>query len=589
MPFKPPPWVPELQIDPPDTISIADFMLDEKYGRRAFTESRAPFICGISGKAPSAFAVKEQVELLARGLAKELGWQPNEGKEFDKVAGIFSLNTIDYLPLTWAVHRLGGIVTPANAQYSSSDLAHQLKDSGSRCLFTCWPLLQTAIKAAKDAGIARNRIYLLELPDAPPIGAQNLEFGSVTELRMLGKQEPSIDALRWTKGEGKRRAAFICYSSGTSGLPKGVIISHHNVITNTMQVCTFENPSRQRSSERLAQKPYMENVLGLLPLSHIYGLVMIAHCSVWRGDGVVILPKFEFKECLQAIQDHAINTLFLVPPIVILMTKRQDLLRQYDLSSVQTIFTGAAPLGQETAEKLWKVFPKWLIRQAYGLTETCVVVSSSADFDIWLGSSGSLITGVEGRLVTLENKEITEHDQKGELWVKSPSLVLGYLGNDAADKETFVTDGNGDRWLRTGDEAMIKKAPSGHDHLFIVDRIKELIKVKGFQVAPAELEAHLLLNPHVTDCAVIPVPDDGAGEVPKAYVVKSHALGLHKSNAAIKEEIIKHVQQHKSRYKWLEGGVEFVEAIPKTSSGKVLRRLLRDKEKQERMKKGARL
>ncbi|KAH8647522.1 hypothetical protein BGZ61DRAFT_541031 [Ilyonectria robusta] len=378
MPFKPPPWVPELQIDPPDTISIADFMLDEKYGRRAFTESRAPFICGISGKAPSAFAVKEQVELLARGLAKELGWQPNEGKEFDKVAGIFSLNTIDYLPLTWAVHRLGGIVTPANAQYSSSDLAHQLKDSGSRCLFTCWPLLQTAIKAAKDAG----------------------------------KQEPSIDALRWNKGEGKRRAAFICYSSGTSGLPKGVIISHHNVITNTMQVCTFENPSRERSSERLAQKPYMENVLGLLPLSHIYGLVMIAHCSVWRGDGVVILPKFEFKECLQAIQDHAINTLFLVPPIVILMTKRQDLLRQYDLSSVHTIFTGAAPLGQETAEELWKVFPKWLIRQAYGLTETCVVVSSSADFDIWLGSSGSLITGVEGRLVTLENKEIREHDQK---------------------------------------------------------------------------------------------------------------------------------------------------------------------------------
>lgn len=126
---------------------------------------------------------------------------------------------IDYLPLTWAVHRLGGIVTPANAQYSSSDLAHQLKDSGSRCLFTCWPLLQTAIKAAKDAGIARNRIYLLELPDAPPIGAQNLEFGSVTELMMLGKQEPSIDALRWNKGEGKRRAAFISYSSGTSGLP----------------------------------------------------------------------------------------------------------------------------------------------------------------------------------------------------------------------------------------------------------------------------------------------------------------------------------------------------------------------------------
>lgn len=396
--------------------------------------------------------------------------------------------------MAWAIHRLGGAVTPANAQYSASDLAHQLKDSGAGCVFTCLPLLDTAIKAAKDAGIAKDKIYLLELPGEMPIGAKNPEFKRTSQLMELGKGGPGLNALEWRRGEGKKRAAFICYSSGTSGIPvgafriqtgfganstkKGVIISHHNVIANTIQVCTFEKTPREQSQTRLGGKPYTENVLGVLPLSHIYGLVLIAHCSTWRGDGVVILPKFDFKHCLQAIQDHKINTLFLVPPIIILMTKGQQILRQYDLSSVRTIFTGAAPLGQETTEALWKIFPTWLIRQAYGLTETCVVVSSSAAFDIWLGSSGSLIPGVEGRLVTLEGKEVTELDQRGELWVKSPSLVLGYLNNDKANRETFVLDGNGDRWMRTGDEAIFKRAPSGHEHLFIVDRIKELIKVK---------------------------------------------------------------------------------------------------------------
>jgi acyl-CoA synthetase (AMP-forming)/AMP-acid ligase II len=190
--------------------------------------------------------------------------------------------------------------------------------------------------------------------------------------------------------------------------------------------------------------------------------------------------------------------------------------------------------------------------------------------------------------VSADGKEITGYDEPGELLVKGPAVVLGYLNNDKANRETFITDANGDRWLCTGDEAVIRKSPAGNEHVFIVDRIKELIKVKGLQVAPAELEAHLLTCPLVADCAVIPVPDEHAGEVPKAFVVKSPTAGTD-SEWMHKREIEKHVEQHKSRHKWLKGGVEFISVVPKSPSGKILRRLLRDQERENRRKAGAKL
>lgn len=203
------------------------------------------------------------------------------------------------------------------------------------------------------------------------------------------------------------------------------------------------------------------------------------------------------------------------------MAKNKSALDKYDLSSVKSIFTGAAPLGKETAEELQSQYPSWKIRQGYGLTETCTVVCSSTSNDIWFGSSGSLLPGFEAKVVTMEGQEVTGYDQPGELWAKGPSVVLGYLNNDTATKETFV-----DGYMRTGDEVVIRKSPGGNEHIFVVDRIKELIKVKGLQVAPAELEAHLLTHPAVADCTVIPVPDDAAGEVPKAFVVKSAKAGM---------------------------------------------------------------
>lgn len=584
MSFLPPSWVPKLPFDPPDSIPICDFILDENYGRHPLGYSFAPFTCGLTGKSYSSLEVKERVDFLARGLAKELGFHPNKGSEWDKVIAVFSVNTLDTLPLAWAAHRLGGIQTPANAAYSAAELEYQLKNSGAKALFTCVPLLATAREAAKKSGIPDNRIYILEVPEK--FGGKNTSgLKTVDDFVREGSKLDRLEPLNWKSGDGAKKSAFLCYSSGTSGLPKGVMISHRNVIANTLQIATYDKPYRDTLINDVRnQSDYTENVLGLLPMSHIYGLVVICHASVYRGDGVIVLPKFDFTTTLQSIQDYKINTLFLVPPIIILMTKNAKELAKYDLSSVASIFTGAAPLGQETAEDLQKIFPSWKIRQGYGLTETCTVVSSSSPADIWFGSSGSLLPGVECKIVTIEGAEITGYDQPGELLVKSPSVVLGYLNNDKANKETFQ-----DGYMRTGDEAVFKKGPSGHEHLFIVDRIKELIKVQGHQVAPAELEAHLLTHPAVNDCAVIQIPNEKTGEVPKAFVVKSPSVGLEENDRILAREIQKHVEQHKARYKWISGGIEFVDEIPKSPSGKILRRLLRDKEKEKRRQAGSKL
>lgn len=585
MPFYPPSWVPKLPFDPPDSISIHDFILDENYGRHPLGYSRPIFTCGITGKSYSALEVKERVDYLARGLAKELGWQPNKGSEWDKVIGVFSLNTLDTCPLAWATHRLGGIQTPANAAYSAAELEYQLKNSGAKCLFTCIPLLETAKLAAKKCGIPDNRIYILEVPKELT-GGKGTPAGmkTVDDFIREGTKLDRLEPLNLAQGEGAKRTAFLCYSSGTSGLPKGVMISHRNVIANSMQIRAYDAECRRKKLPLGTQSDYTENGLGLLPMSHIYSLIVICHVSAYRGDGVIVLPKFEFAQMLGCIQKFKINALYLVPPIIILLTKDKAIRSKYDLSSVWTIFTGAAPLGKETADDLQNIFPDWKIRQGYGLTETCTVVSSTSPDDIWFGSSGSLLPGVECKIVTIEGNEVTGYDQPGELLVKSPSVVLGYLNNDKANKETFQ-----DGYMRTGDEAVVRKAPSGHEHVFIVDRIKELIKVKGHQVAPAELEAHLLTHPAVNDCAVIQIPDERSGEVPKAFVVKSPSVGIEENDRVLARQIQKHVEEHKAKYKWITGGIEFIDVIPKSPSGKILRRMLRDQEKEKRRQTGSKL
>ena len=470
MPFLPPKWVPQCP-EIPDTVSIPDFMFNEEHGRAPYSTSRDAYVCGITGRKISALQQKDSYTYIAKALAKELGWKVNQGSEFDKVCGVFALNTIDVMTVNWAIHRLNGISSPASAAYSADELRHQLVNADAKALFTVLPLLDIALAGAKKAGIDRSKVFLLPMPGDDE-SKYPKDIKTFAQLLEVGKKLPELDPLKWEKGQGARQTAFLCYSSGTSGLPKGVMISHRNVIANTLQIKTYDSVNREKQG-----KDYYEAALGLLPQSHIYGLIVICHASTYLGDNVIVLPKFEINSYLNSIQKYHVNTLYIVPPIIINMVKQNDLCAKYDLSSVKSIFTGAAPLGPETAEAMAKQYPSWRIRQGYGLTETCTVVSSSRPDDIWFGSSGSLLPGYKARVITIEGNEITGYDQPGELLVSSPSVTLGYLKNEKATQETFVDLDDG-RYMRTGDEVVFKKAPSGNEHIWIVDRIKELIKVK---------------------------------------------------------------------------------------------------------------
>ncbi|KLO84718.1 Uncharacterized protein LW93_4998 [Fusarium fujikuroi] len=588
MVFTPPSWVPKLPIDPPDSISLHEFMTSEAYGRLPIAKSRNPFTCGITGRTYSVVEAHQRADFLARALAKRLDFSPNEGVEWDKVISIFSVNTIDNFAVTQAVHRLNGIITPASAAHTASDLEHQLRSSGVKALFTCASRLDIAIKAAKAVGIPQDRIFIL----ATPGDNSKLPFTTFDDLVKEGATLPELEPLKWVKGQGARQVAFLCYSSGTSGLPKAVMISHRNIIANVLQLTTYESVSRQKDGIET------QACLGALPFSHIYGLLIISFASTFRGDEVVVLPEFDLEKALVAVQKYKIAHMFVVPPIIIRIIHNKALCSKYDLSSVRWLYTGAAPLGSEVVEEVKRQYPKWRVGQGYGiplksqlyswimltwvgLTETCTVVCTTSEDDIDIGSSGSLVPSTKAMIINIETgEEITEYNKPGELLVQTPSLVLGYMNNERATSETFIWRKDG-RWIRTGDEVLIRLAPSGNEHLVVVDRLKELIKVNGHQVAPAELEAHLLSHPYVSDCAVIQTPNDKAGEVPKAYIVKSDACGG-QSDDVVARAICKHVEDHKQRYKWLGGGVEFIETIPKSPSGKILRRLLRDKEKEAR-------
>ncbi|RFU81126.1 amp-binding enzyme [Trichoderma arundinaceum] len=576
MVFTPPPYIPQLP-DPPDSITVEQFIQNEHHGRYPLAKSRNPYTCGITGKTYSAAEVAERTDYLARAIGKRLGFNPHEETEWERVVAIYSVNAIDYLPFTHAIHRLSGIVTPASAAYSVQELEHQLRTSGSKAVFTCAPLLDNALKAAAAVGIPKDRIFILHVA-----GFDNpASYVTIDDLVAEGKSLPPLQPLHWVKGQGARQTAYLCYSSGTSGMPKAVMVSHRNVIANVLQLFHFDGISRKQLGIET------QVALGVLPFSHIYALVLVSTLGQYRGDETVVLSKYNFHELLDAVQRFKIEQLFVVPPMLIQIIGNPDKVAKYNLDSVRFVYCGAAPLGPEVVEALTKMFPKWRVGQGYGMTECSPTITSTNELDVLFGSSGSLLPGKKAKIIDLEGKEVTEYDTPGELLVQSPAVVLGYLNNEKANAETFVHHDDG-RWLRTGDEVIVRKSSQGHEHFLVVDRIKELIKTKGHQVAPAELEAHLLSHPYVSDCAIIPVPDSYAGEVPKAFVTKS-ADGAGKSDEDIQAAIHKHVQEHKAKHKWLAGGIEFIDAIPKSPSGKILRRLLRDKEKKTRQANGAKL
>lgn len=340
-----------------------------------------------------------------------------------------------------------------NPAYTTEEVKHQLTVTSAICLFTCKALLPVAEPACREASI---KIIVID-GEAP-------NCISISEIYKLGVSVPDLPILRLKPGENKQRLAFLCFSSGTTGKPKGVMISHYNVIANTMQNACFYGKSQQSAT-----------ALGLLPFYHIYGLIVILHTEIYIGSTVVLMPSFDLEKFLAATVKYKISKMFLVPPLVVRLTKDPTVAKRgKPLSSVTEAFCGAAPLAPQLMEDLRKIMaPQGIFRQGYGMTETCTTSVITHTSDQWDGSVGSIVPDCVLKLMTPDGKEVTEYNTPGELWVKGPSVTLGYYQNKKATDECYVPDPeDGRMWLITGDEAVVRKSPGGVEHVFIVDRLK---------------------------------------------------------------------------------------------------------------------
>jgi acyl-CoA synthetase (AMP-forming)/AMP-acid ligase II len=449
----------------------------------------------------------------------------------DKLA-IIGPNSPEYPIAVYGTQLAGGTVTTLNPLYTESEIEHQLHDAHARFLIASPDLLGKAIPAAKNAHV--EKVFTFGGSDS----AESFE----ALMRSTQTHTPvAIDPANDT--------AAMLYSSGTTGLPKGVELTHRNLVAALTQCEGLFGPGAKRS-------------LLTLPIFHIFGFHAITNFDLSRRGTVVMMPRFDMEQFLETIQRLRIQRICIVPPIVLGLVK-SPLVDKYDLSSLELVFSGAAPLDIELAAACEKRL-RCRVRQGYGMTETSPpICGHPLDTDmVKHGSVGVLVPNTEAKLFDPATGEEAKNGEPGELWMRGPQVMKGYYNNPASTSDTIMEGG----WLRTGDIA--RQDEDGW--LFIVDRAKELIKFKGLQVAPAELEAVLLTHPLIADAAVIGVPDEEAGEIPKAFVVAKGELSA--------EQVMTYIAERVSPYKKIRK-VEFLDAIPKSASGKILRRVLKDRDR----------
>jgi len=507
---------PHPEIDIPN-MSLTEFVL----GRSDEFGDRPAFVDGISGRTVSFRALRDQVRRVAAGLSHRL----NKGD----VVALWAPNVLEYPVVFHAVVSLGAILTTLNPSYTAQEVAFQLRDAGACLLVTTAALLSRA-REAFDAGAAP--IEIITIDEAP--GVASLASVSVNADPPPVAIDPSTDV------------AVLPYSSGTTGLPKGVMLTHRNLVANLAQLDAIEGE--------------IGALVAVLPFFHIYGMVVIMNFGIMRGATVVMLPRFDLELFLRALQEWRIPIAHVAPPIALALAKH-PLVDQFDLSTLTCVFSAAAPLGLELTAAVEDRL-KVTVRQGYGMTEASPATHYSVHGFARAGKVGPLVPGTECRIVDPSTGRDVGVGEAGEVWARGPQVMKGYLNNPAATAATV----DGDGWLHTGDIGFVDE----DGFLEVTDRLKELIKVKGYQVAPAELEGLLLTHPKVADAAVIGLPDDACGERPKAFIVASEAATV--------EEICAFVDGHVSHYKRL-AQVEFVDTIPKSPSGKILRRVLVDRER----------
>jgi acyl-CoA synthetase (AMP-forming)/AMP-acid ligase II len=462
-------------------------------------------IDGTSGAVTTYAEFADQVARAAAGLAAE-GIGPCDA------VGLLGPNSPAWAVAFHALVSLGAIPTPLNPLLTPADVASQLAAAGARAVIVAEPL------RAAVAGV--ERVFALE---ALPSGGGAPGAPAV---------DPAADV------------AVLPFSSGTTGLSKGVMLTHRNLVANIEQI---------RAIHRVDDTDVL---VGVLPFFHIYGLTVVVNLGLSQGATIVTMPRFDMAAFLDVLERYRVTRAHVVPPIVLGLTRAPGV--EGRELALRIVISGAAPLDAGTAERASERLGA-PVRQGYGMTEASPVTHFAADEQLGAqdpGAIGRLVSGTEGRLVDPETGEDTDGD--GEIWIRGPQVMRGYLGDDQATRATLTEDG----WLRTGDVARVESGEVWR----IVDRVKELIKYKGYQVPPAELEALLLEHPGVADVAVVPMPDEDAGEAPKACVVPA-------AEELDGDELIAWVADRVARYKRIRA-VAIVDEIPRSPSGKILRRML---------------
>ncbi|WP_322865236.1 AMP-binding protein [Aquicoccus sp. G2-2] len=465
------------------------------------------------------------VKSLAGGLEAR-GWGAG------KVVALMAPNIPEYCVVFHGAAWAGGTVTTINPTYTAHEINHQLNDAGADVLVTIALFADTAKEAIKGTGV--NDIVIIG--DAPE------GMIPLTDLMAppMAEQAP-VDVAE--------HVVVLPYSSGTTGLPKGVMLTHLNLVVNVDQSLVPADVNEQ------------EMTVAFLPFFHIYGLEVLMNIYLAAGGGLVTMPRFDLEMYLKLIAEYQTPRLWIVPPVALALAKH-PLVGSYDLSCVEQVNSAAAPLGADVAEAMGKRLGT-NATQGYGMTELSPVSHVSPFGKGKPGASGVNISNTESRIVDPETLNDLPLGEDGELWVRGPQVMKGYLNNAKATAETITDDG----WLRTGDIGHFDE----DGYLFITDRLKELIKYKGFQVAPAELEAALLSHPDISDAAVIGKPDDEAGELPMAFVVAAPG-----KTAPTLNEIGTFLKDRLAHYKQVRA-LEVIDEIPKSASGKILRRFLRDR------------
>ena len=518
---------------PDPDIAIPDYSFTEHVLRNADRLADKPaLIDGPSGRTLTYGQLVTAIDQTAAGLAAR-GFKKGE------VFAIYCPNIPEYAVAFNAVAKCGGINTTVNPLYTAEELTNQLKDSGARYLLTVAAFLDKATEAA--AACAIDEIFVVG------------EGEGATPFAALANPKATVPSVAIDAAED---VVVLPYSSGTTGLPKGVMLTHRNLVANLCQTDSVSNFDGFTESD---------TIIAVLPFFHIYGMVVVMSLGLANGATVVSMPRFDLEEFLGTIEKHKVTIAPLVPPIVLGLAKH-PVVEKFDLSSIRLVFSGAAPLGagitDEASAKL-----NCPVAQGYGMTEASPVTHLSPTLGdrIKAGSIGCIIPNTEVKIIDVESGSELGAGAEGELLIRGPQIMKGYLNKPDDTAQSIDADG----WYRTGDVGYV----DDDGFFFIVDRVKELIKYKGMQVAPAELEARLLEHPAVLDAAVIPSPDEEAGEIPKAFIVARDGDAPADADA-IMDFIAERVAPHK-RIRL----VEFIDQIPKSASGKILRRVLVDKER----------